>query len=135
MSKAATLPISRTVAAVLVLVTALLATVAVAPKAHAATETDVIVYVGELGADTYEQSLDGVLYTEDQIGFMADRILWTESEIGTMADRIVYVTEVSQDNSIEVIYLVTSLWLVGTEDGGFLYEVALTPVAALPTDW
>ena len=121
--------------AVLLALFAALAGLAV-PKAQAATTaTDVIVYVGQTGSTTFEQSLNGVLYTENQIGFMADRILWTESEIGTMADRIVYVTEVSQDNSIEVIYMVTALTSAGTSDGGYLYNVWLTPVAALPTGW
>lgn len=104
-----------------------------APKAQAeTTSTDAVVYVMQLGADSYSQTLDAVLYTEDQIGFMADRILWTEEQIGFMADRIVYVTEVSLDGTIQVIYLATALWQVGTADGGYLYDVALTPVAALP---
>ncbi|WP_335431415.1 hypothetical protein [Bacillus sp. JJ1609] len=54
-------------------------------------------------ARIHTQSLNGVLYTVDQIGGMADRILWTEDQIGIMADRIVYVTEFSQDNTIKVI--------------------------------
>lgn len=45
-------------------------------KAEAATTTaDVLVTVGQMGADSYSQTLDGVLYTVDQIGFMADKIL------------------------------------------------------------
>lgn len=101
----------------------------------APTGTDVIVYVGQLGADAYEQSINGVLYTEDQIGVMADRILWTEEQIGFMADRVVYVTEVSENNLGEVIYMATALWPTGTQDGGYLYEVALMPVAMLPAGW
>jgi basic membrane lipoprotein Med (substrate-binding protein (PBP1-ABC) superfamily) len=107
-----------------------------APKAQAATtSTDVVVYVGQLGATTYEQSLNGVLYTENQIGLMANNILWTESQIGAMADRIVYVTQFSQDNTIQVIYMVTALTSAGTSNGGYLYNVLLTPVAALPAGW
>lgn len=131
MTKAVSL--NRAVLAVLVLVTALLATVAITPKAQAeTTSADAIVYIAEIGADSYSETLDAVLYTEDQIGFMADRILWTESEIGTMADRIVYVTELALDGSVSVIYLATVLEPVGTQDGGYLYDVALVPVAALP---
>ncbi|TLS37126.1 hypothetical protein [Pseudalkalibacillus caeni] len=108
------------------------------PSSEASAETtaaDAVVYVGQTGADMYEQSINGVLYTEQQIGFMADRILWTEEQIGFMADRIVYVTELSQDNSIEIIYIATALWQTGTQDGGYLYEVSLMPVAMLPTGW
>ncbi|HEX5994536.1 MAG TPA: hypothetical protein VFY84_05280 [Jiangellales bacterium] len=36
-------------------------------------------------------------------GIVADGILWTEGQIGVMADRIVYVTEVSQDNFVQAI--------------------------------
>lgn len=117
-----------------ILATAIAMTVGLgAPKAQAeTTSTDAVVYVMQVGADSYSQTLDAVLYTEDQIGFMADRILWTESEIGIMADRIVYVTEISLDGTIQVIYLATALWPVGTQDGGYLYDVALTPIAALP---
>jgi hypothetical protein len=105
-------------------------------KAEAATTAaDVIVKVGQMGADSYSQSLNGVLYTVDQIGFMADRILWTEEQIGIMADRIVYVTEFSQDNSIKVIYMATTLYPTGTSDGGYTYKAALMPVAMLPAGW
>lgn len=131
MTKAVSL--NRAVLAVLVLVTALLATIAVTPKAHAATTSaDAVVYIAEVGAESYSETLDAVLYTEGQIGFMADRILWTEGEIGTMADRIVYVTELAMDGSIRVIYLATVLDPIGTQDGGYLYDVVLMPVAALP---
>lgn len=124
---------SRLLLAVLALVTALLATTAIAPKAHAATTSaDAVVYVADLATESYTQTLDAVLYTEDQIGFMADRILWTEGEIGTMADRIVYVTELAMDGSITVIYMAMALEPLGTQDGGYLYDVALVPVAALP---
>ncbi|MBT2681017.1 hypothetical protein J7E38_18665 [Bacillus sp. ISL-35] len=105
-------------------------------KAEAATTAaDVLVTVGQQGADSYSQTLDGVLYTVDSIGMMADRILWTEQQIGFMADRIVYVTEFSQDNTIKVIYMATGLWPTGTKDGGYTYKVYLTPVAMLPAGW
>lgn len=105
-------------------------------KAQAATTSaDVLVTVGQMGADSYSQTLNGVLYTVDQIGFMADRILWTQEQIGFMADRIVYVTEFSQDNTVKVIYMATALWPTGTKDGGYTYKVSLMPVAMLPTGW
>lgn len=105
-------------------------------KAEAATSaTDVIVKVGQMGADTYTQSLNGVLYTENQIGLMADRILWTEEQIGTIADRIVYVTEFSQDNTVKIIYMATALWPTGMQNGGYTYKVSLMPVAMLPAGW
>jgi hypothetical protein len=105
-------------------------------KAEAATTAaDVLVTVGQQGADSYSQTLNGVLYTVDSIGMMAYRILWTEQQIGIMADRVVYVTEFSQDNSIKVIYMVTALWPTGTKDGGYTYQVSLMPVAMLPAGW
>ncbi|SEB20954.1 hypothetical protein SAMN05421743_1309 [Thalassobacillus cyri] len=118
------------------LVLSLLAVSGTPQKASAeTTAADVLVTYGQIGADTYTDTLDGVLYTVDSIGFMADRILWTEEQIGIMADRIVYVTEFSQDNSIKVIYMATALWPTGEQDGGYTYEVSLMPVAALPTGW
>ena len=105
-------------------------------KAEAATTAaDVIITVGQMGADSYSQTLDGVLYTVNSIGFMADRILWTQEQIGFMSDRIVYVTEFSQDNTIKVIYMATALWPTGTSDGGYTYKVSLMPVAMLPAGW
>ena len=105
-------------------------------KAEAATTAaDVLVTVGQMGADSYSQTLDGVLYTVNSIGFMADRILWTEEQIGFMSDRIVYVTEFSQDNTIKVIYMATALWPTGEENGGYTYKVSLMPVAMLPAGW
>lgn len=105
-------------------------------KAEAATtSSDVLITIGQMGSDSYSQTLDGVLYTVNQIGFMADRILWTQEQIGFMADRIVYVTEFSQDNTIKVIYMATALWPTGTKDGGYTYKVSLMPVAMLPAGW
>lgn len=101
----------------------------------ATTSADVLVTVGQMGADSYSQTLDGVLYTVNQIGFMADRILWTQEQIGFMSDRIVYVTEFSQDNTVKVIYMATALWPTGTKDGGYTYKVSLMPVAMLPAGW
>ncbi|MFD1659501.1 hypothetical protein ACFSL4_15135 [Streptomyces caeni] len=131
-------PMLKRVLLPLVLLTSLLAVTigANAPQAAAATSTsDAVVYVGDQFASTYEQSLNGVLYTEDAIGTMANRILWTESEIGTMADRIVYVTEISQDNTIKVIYYAYNVVLTGMENGGYLYQLSVVPVFALPTGW
>jgi hypothetical protein len=74
-----------------------------------------IVYVGQMGADTFMQALDGVLYTEDQIGFMANRILWTEGQIGVMADRIVDVIELSQLNTIKAMYMIMNMSFMGMD--------------------
>ena len=105
------------------------------PAPAATTVTEAIVLVGQQGASSYEQSLNGVLYTVDQIGVMADRILWTEEQIGTMADRIVYVTELSMGGTIEIIYLAYSLTELGMQNGGYTYDVVLIPVLALPAGW
>lgn len=127
-------PTSRPALVLLALVALLL--LAPAPHARAATSgNDAVVYVGQSGAATSEQSLDGVLSTEEQIGFMADRILYTVNQIGTMADRIVYVTELSQDNGMQVTYQVTSLAATGMQDGMYAYEVTLMQVAGLPAGW
>lgn len=131
-------PVFKRILLPLVLLTSLFAVTAGvnAPRAAAATTaSDAVVYVGDQFASTYEQSLNGVLYTEDAIGTMADRILWTESEIGTMADRIVYVTELSQDNTIQVIYYAYDIVLTGMENGGYLYQLSVVPVFALPAGW
>lgn len=125
----------RPLRAVALLLSLLVAAVAPSTASAATTTADVIVYVGQEGSSLYEQSLAGVLYTEQQIGLMADRILWTETQIGEMADRIVYVTEISQDGSIEVIYLAYALAEQGMESGGYTYDVMLVPVLALPTGW
>ena len=93
---------------------------------------DAIVYVGQMGADTYVQSLNGVLYTEDQIGLMADRILWTEGQIGEMANRIVYVIELSQFNTILFMWMITSFSFLGMEQGMNKYMVKVSPVSYIP---
>ncbi|MEU4890261.1 MULTISPECIES: hypothetical protein [Streptomyces] len=131
-------PTLRKILLPVLLLTSLLAVTAgiTAPRAAAATTvSDAVVYVGQEGASVYEQSLDGVLYTENSIGVMADRILATESEIGEMADRIVYVTEVSQYTGLTVVYYAYDVTLTGIEEAGYLYELSLVPVAALPTGW
>ncbi|MBT2643270.1 hypothetical protein J7I80_13605 [Bacillus sp. ISL-41] len=94
-----------------------------------------IVYVGQMGADTFTQALEGVLYTEDQIGFMADRILWTEGQIGVMADRIVYVVELSQFNTIEAMYMGMNMSFMGMDsmmNNMFRYAISVNPVSYIP---
>lgn len=94
-----------------------------------------IVYVGQEGADTYVQSLNGVLYTVDQIGFMADRILWTQEQIGEMANRIVYVIELTQFNTIYMMYMVMSISFMGidaTMGNMYKYAVTVNPVNYIP---
>ena len=58
----------------------------------------VVMVLAETGEVLFVESLDGVLYTEDQIGEMADRI-------GEMADRIVYTEELI----VETEYLVVDV--------------------------
>ena len=58
----------------------------------------VVMVLSETGEVLFVESLDGVLYTEDQIGEMADRI-------GEMADRIVYTEELI----VETEYLVVDV--------------------------
>ncbi|MYL35814.1 hypothetical protein GLW08_15090 [Pontibacillus yanchengensis] len=97
--------------------------------------SNAIIYVGQLGADTFTQSLNGVLYTEDQIGFMADRILWTQGQIGEMADRIVYVIELSQFNTIKAMYMVMSISFLGfdsTMNNMSKYAITVDPVNYIP---
>jgi hypothetical protein len=94
-----------------------------------------IIYVGESGAETYTQSLNGVLYTENQIGFMADRILWTEGQIGEMANRIVYVVELSQFNTIMAMYMVMSISFMGFDsamNNMSKYAITVNPVSSIP---
>lgn len=93
---------------------------------------DAIVYVGQLGATMYTQSLRGVLYTEDQIGFMADRILYTEGQIGEMANRIVYVIELSQWNTILFMWVITSISFLGFENMMSKYAITVNQVSYIP---
>lgn len=99
------------------------------------TGSDAMVYIGDTTSDMYTETLNGILSTEDQIGFMADRILWTEEQIGVMADRIVYVTEFSEDNSVEVIYEVTEMPMIMTDYFGHYYALTLSEVTSLPENW
>lgn len=96
---------------------------------------DAVVKIGEIGSILPTQTLNGILYTEGQIGVMADRILWTELQIGVMADRIVYVTQFSENNAILAIYAVTNLVYRSQENAGYLYTATLTQVPALPPGW
>ena len=97
--------------------------------------SDAIVYVGQMGADTYVQTLNGVLYTENQIGFMADRILWTETQIGEMANRIVYVIELSQFNTTKAMYMLMEISFMGIDNlmnDMFKYSVTVNPISYIP---
>ena len=97
--------------------------------------SNTIISVGVLGATSATQALNGILYTEGQIGVMADRILYTELEIGQMANRIVYVTQFSQTNTILAFYAVTNLNYLGKDNGQYKYSGTLTKVSALPLGW
>lgn len=66
---------------------------------------------------------------------MADRILWTEGQIGLMADRIVYVTEISEDNSVEVIFELTDSSLLMIDGIFTAYDGTFNTVASLPDGW
>lgn len=101
------------------------------PASASTSPADVIVYVGQAGASTYDQSLNGVLYTETNI-------LATEQQIADMSDRIVYVTQISESGAIEVIYAATSVLYLGMQQGStypYQYQVVLVPVLALPAGW
>ncbi|WP_411964352.1 hypothetical protein [Haloferax sp. YSMS24] len=58
----------------------------------------VVMVLAETGEVLFVESLDGVVYTEDQIGEMADRI-------GEMADRIVFTEELI----VETEYLIVDV--------------------------
>ena len=91
--------------------------------------------IGTSGALLASQTLNGILYTEGQIGVMADRILETEVQIGAMANRIVYVTQISQTNSVVAIYLITNLAYLGKIDNQYKYTGTVIPVASKPAGW
>jgi hypothetical protein len=93
-----------------------------------ATAMEVIVYVGQLGATSYAQALEAVLQTEDNI-------LATEEQIADMSNRIIYVIQLSQDNSIKVMYLVSSLTQLELQVSSYTYRTVLIPVAVLPAGW
>lgn len=101
----------------------------------AGVTSNTIISLGVLGAFTATQTLNGILYTEGEIGLMADRILYTELQIGQMANRIVYVTQFSQTNSTLGIYAVTNLQYLGKENNQYKYSGTLAKVSALPLGW
>ncbi|EFW89945.1 hypothetical protein ZOD2009_22227 [Haladaptatus paucihalophilus DX253] len=77
---------------------------------------DVVMVLSETGEVLYLESLDGVLYTEDQIGQMADRI-------GEMADRIVYTEELI----VETEYLIVDVTKY-TQDSVLQFVDMLNPL-------
>lgn len=99
------------------------------------TSAPAVFYVGTPGVTTATQVLNGIIYTEGQIGVMADRILLTQLQIGAMADRIVYVTQMSQTNSLVAIYMLSSLTYLGQSSAGYNYSATLTQKSSLPAGW
>lgn len=79
----------------------------------------VVVVLSETGSVLYLESLDGVLYTEEQIGEMADRI-------GEMADRIVYTEELI----VQTEYLIVDV-IRFTQDNLLTFVSMLNPLALL----
>jgi hypothetical protein len=77
---------------------------------------EVVMVLSETGEVLYLESLDGVLYTEDQIGEMADRI-------GEMADRIVYTEELI----VETEYLIVDV-IKYTQDSVLEFVSMLNPL-------
>lgn len=66
---------------------------------------------------------------------MADRILWTQGQIGEMANRIIYVTELTQFNSIKAMYMVMTISFMGMDgmmNNMFKYAVTVNPVDSIP---
>ncbi len=80
---------------------------------------EVVMVLAETGEVLYLESLDGVLYTEDQIGEMADRI-------GEMADRIVYTEELI----VETEYLIVDV-IKYTQDSVLEFVDMLNPLNLL----
>jgi hypothetical protein len=80
---------------------------------------EVVIVLSETGEVLYLESLDGVLYTEDQIGEMADRI-------GEMADRIVYTEELI----VETEYLIVDV-IEYTQDNVLQFVSMLNPLNVL----
>ncbi|WP_254766390.1 hypothetical protein [Salinilacihabitans rarus] len=76
----------------------------------------VVMVLSETGEVLYLESLDGVLYTVDEIGAMADRI-------GEMADRIVYTEELI----VETEYLVVDV-ITYTQDSVLEFVDMLDPI-------
>jgi hypothetical protein len=77
---------------------------------------EVVLVLAETGEVLYLQSLDGVLYTESEIGEMADRI-------GEMADRIVYTEELV----VETEYLIVDV-IFYTQDSVLEFVDMLSPL-------
>ncbi len=94
-----------------------------------------VLSIGTSGASLASQTLNGVLFTEGQIGTMADRILMTETQIGAMSDRIVYVTQFSQSNSLVATYLLMNPVYLGKVDGQYKYTGTLVQVPSKPFGW
>jgi hypothetical protein len=113
-------------------------TMAISSEARASTligtMADATVTIGTIGASTSSQTINGILFTEGQIGVMADRILWTETQIGEMSNRIVYVTQLSQNN-IVAMYVYSPIFFTGMQNGLYTYSGVLTQVTGLPFGW
>ncbi len=99
------------------------------------TTANAALSIGMSGALLASQMINGVLFTEGQIGTMADRILMTESQIGAMSNRIVYVTQFSQTNSLVAIYLLMNPVYLGKVDGQYKYSGTLVQVPSKPFGW
>jgi hypothetical protein len=83
-------------------------------------EVDTVVLVlAEDGTVSYLESLEGVEYTQSEIGAMADRI-------GEMADRIVYTEELI----VETEYLVVDV-ITYTQDSALEFVAMLNPLSVL----
>jgi len=80
---------------------------------------EVVMVLSETGEVLYLESLDGVLYTEDEIGAMAD-------EIGEMADRILY----TQELIVETEYLIVDV-ITYTQDSVLEFVDMLNPLNLL----
>jgi hypothetical protein len=80
---------------------------------------EVVMVLSETGEVLYLESLDGVLYTEDEIGAMAD-------EIGEMADRILYTEELI----VETEYLIVDV-IKYTQDSVLEFVDMLNPLNLL----
>jgi len=80
---------------------------------------EVVMVLSETGEVLYLESLDGVLYTEDEIGEMADRI-------GEMADRIVYTEELI----VETEYMIVDV-IKYTQDNVLEFVSMLNPLNLL----
>jgi hypothetical protein len=80
---------------------------------------EVVMVLSETGEVLYLESLNGVRYTEDEIGDMADRI-------GEMADRIVYTEELI----VETEYLIVDV-IKYTQDNVIEFVDMLNPLNIL----